>query len=347
MSPSAANAAAATTSVGSSTANDSGFSFRNSSAILPPTTTIPRAPELLEHAELVLDLRPTCDEGEGTLDLAEQAAQMLELLEQEQPGVCRQQMSDGLGRRVRTMSGPERIVDVEIHSAGELTRIARVVPRLAWIEPRVLEHMDARVGHQLPEPPCDRRDRVPLPVGVGLRTTEMRAHRDLCRIPVEKQLQGGERSADPRVVCDHAVLERHVQIGTHEHTLAVDVGVPNRAGQLHRFLYGSNLCTRSTSRHEYPHSFDLGEPMVPPRAPSFIVSAQSPVCLASRPAKPAFGHNPLPTENCDRLKAATSAQDPPAGTSTPTRCRTSRTPWRGVRSPSSAGCRGCTSTGSP
>ena len=48
-----------------------------------------------------------------------------------------------------------------------------------------------------------------------------------------------------------------------------------------------------------------------------------------------------------RVTAAAARRDRPADTSTPTRCRTSRRPWRCGPGPSSAGCRRCTSCGFP
>ena len=117
------------------------------------------AAEVAQHAELVLDLRAAGDEDERPLDVAEQPAEMLELVEQEQPGVRGQQMRDRLGRRVRAVRGAERVVDVEVAAVGELARVALVVLRLARVEARVLEHGDAVVGQELAQPRLDRRHR--------------------------------------------------------------------------------------------------------------------------------------------------------------------------------------------
>ena len=131
---------------GSTTAKSSGFSSRSSSAILPPTSTSSaRPPRFCEHAELVLDLRAAGDEHERPLDLAEQAAEVLELGEQEQPRVGGQQLRDALGRGVRAVRRAERVVDVEVAAVRELAREGRVVRRLARVEARVLEHLDALV----------------------------------------------------------------------------------------------------------------------------------------------------------------------------------------------------------
>ena len=80
---------------GSSTSKSSGFSTRSCSAILPPMSTVSASPaEVLEHAELVVDLRAAGDEHERPLDLAEQLAEMLELLLEQQAGVGGQQLGD-------------------------------------------------------------------------------------------------------------------------------------------------------------------------------------------------------------------------------------------------------------
>ena len=172
----------ATTSTGSSTSKSSGFSPRSSSAILPPMSTVSaRPPRLLQDAELVLDLRAAGDEHERPLDLAEQAAEMLELGEQQQSGVGRQQVRDGLGRGVRAVRRAERVVDVEVAAVGELAREALVVLRLARVEARVLEHVDALVRQELSQPRRDRRHRVLRAVLLRLRPAEMRADAHLGR----------------------------------------------------------------------------------------------------------------------------------------------------------------------
>ena len=139
------------------------------------------AAEVAQDAELVLHLRAAGDEHERPLDLAEQAAEMLELGEQQQSGVGRQQVRDGLGRGVRAMRRAERVVDVEVAAVGELAREALVVRRLARVEARVLEHVDALVRQELAQPRCDRRHRVLRAVLLRLRPAEMRADAHLGR----------------------------------------------------------------------------------------------------------------------------------------------------------------------
>ena len=96
-------------------ANVSGLSSRICSAILPPIEHRVRPPaEVLEHAELVLDLRAARDEDERALDVAEQLAEVLELRSSSRPGVGRQEVRDALGRGVRAVRGAECVVDVEV-----------------------------------------------------------------------------------------------------------------------------------------------------------------------------------------------------------------------------------------
>ena len=40
---------------------------------------------------------------------------------------------------------------------------------------------------------------------------------------LDQVLEGGDRGPDSGVICDDTVLEGDVQIGAHEHTLALDV----------------------------------------------------------------------------------------------------------------------------
>ena len=154
------------------------------------------------------------------------------------------------------MRRAERVVDVDVAAVGELVREALVVRRLARIEPRVLEHADPLVRQQLAQPRRDRFHRVSRAVLLGLRPAEMRADTHLCRVALEQKLQRRQRGADTRVVCDTAVLERHVEVGADQDGLARDVGVADRARHAHPASYASTAAgseapifsTRSTSR---------------------------------------------------------------------------------------------------
>ena len=99
--------AAATTSTGSSTGNEErvlvaellGHLAADEHGVRP-------AAEVLEDAELVLDLGAARDEHERPLDVAEQPAELLELPLEQQPGVGRQQVRDTLGRACARWAEP-------------------------------------------------------------------------------------------------------------------------------------------------------------------------------------------------------------------------------------------------
>jgi len=169
---------------------------------------------------------------------------MLELGEQQQARVCRQQLRDADGRRVRTMGGAECVVHVQIAAGSERACEGLVVLRLTGVETRVLEHCDSLVGKQLAQPLAHRRDGVL--VVRALRAPEVGADAHLARATVEQQLKCRERRADASVVRDAAALERHVQVRADENDLPVDVGALDRAREAHARIFG----TRSTSRHE-------------------------------------------------------------------------------------------------
>ena len=199
------------------------------------STVSARPPRLLEHAELVLDLRAAGDEHERPLDLAEQAAEMLELVQQQQARVGGQQVRDGLGRGVRAVGRAEGVVHVEVAACGELAREALVVLRLARVEARVLEHVDplVRAGARAaaPRPAPSRTSRGPPPSSAG-RGASRRGPRPR-RCSSRSSSVGSE--ARMRVSsATAAVLERHVQIGADQDGLARDVGVADRARHAHR-----------------------------------------------------------------------------------------------------------------
>ena len=106
------------------------------------------AAEIPQHSELVLHLRAAGDEQERPLDVAEQAPEVLELGEQQQAGVRRQELRDPDRRGVRAVSRAERIVDEEVAALRELAGELGVVLRLAGVETGVLEHLDPLVGEE-------------------------------------------------------------------------------------------------------------------------------------------------------------------------------------------------------
>ena len=70
--------------------------------------------ELLQDADLVLDLEPADDDDERTLDLAEELAELGQLALEQQAGVGGQEVRDALGGGVRAVRGAERVVHVDV-----------------------------------------------------------------------------------------------------------------------------------------------------------------------------------------------------------------------------------------
>ena len=152
------------------------------------------AAEVLEHAELVLDLGAAGDEHERPLDLAEQRAEMLELGEQQQPRVRGQQVRDPLRRRVRAVGRAERVVDVEVAAVGELARERRVVRGLAGWKRVFSSTLDPLVRKQLAQAlarPARSRNAGVL----ALRPAEVRAD---ARSPRRRARAAARASAAPR-----------------------------------------------------------------------------------------------------------------------------------------------------
>ena len=143
--------AAATTSAGSSTGNGNGFCVAQLLGHLAADEDgVGATAEVLEDAELVLDLGAAGDEHERALDLAEQRARGARARRAGAGPRRRQQVRDGLGRRVRAVRRAERVVHVEVAARRRARARTRVVLRLARVEARVLEHVDALVGEQAP-----------------------------------------------------------------------------------------------------------------------------------------------------------------------------------------------------
>src|SRR6185312_6936234 len=102
----------------------------------------------------------------------------------------------------------------------------RIIGRLTGVEARVLENADPLVRKQLSKPGLDRFQREG---GVlFLRSPQMRADDDLGGTALQQELECRQRGANPRVVGDLSVLERHVQVGAYESALAGHVGLANR-----------------------------------------------------------------------------------------------------------------------
>ena len=70
--------------------------------------------EVLDHVDLVADLRPAEDRRERPLRVLEELAEHVDLALHQEPGVGGQDPGDPDGRGVRAMGGPERVVHVDV-----------------------------------------------------------------------------------------------------------------------------------------------------------------------------------------------------------------------------------------
>ena len=123
------------------------------------------------------------------------------------------------------MRRTEGVLDEQIVAVGERLGEGGIVARFTAIEARVFEHCEG-AREQLAQADLDRFHREARVL--ACRPSEVRTDRDRgCAAALEK-LERRERGADARVVGDAPVLERNVEVGPHEDTLASDVGVTDR-----------------------------------------------------------------------------------------------------------------------
>ena len=205
--------------------------------------------QVLEHGQLVGDLRPAEHGHVGPCRVLEQAAEDLDLAFQEQARVARDARRHAADRGVGAVARPEGVVDVGVGHGRQRVGEAVLVGLLAGVEAQVLEQDDLAVlqrvdagacvvadhvvGHgdvlaeQLGEPRPDRRHRVGR-VHLPRRAAEVGGH-DHPRPAVEQQPQGRQGRLQAQVVRDPAPVERGVEVGTQEDPRAGRVEVTDAA----------------------------------------------------------------------------------------------------------------------
>ena len=177
----------------------------------------------------------------------------LQLLLHQQAGRRpRHVMGDRLDRRVRAVRRAERVVHVELGQRGQ--RLRRT-PDRSFPPPR--ETGGSRAARRVPRDRCASRDRAlgrcladavvanatgrptssDEPRGDGRRLNSavrlafrpaQMAREDDGRALLERVLDRRQRGPDARVVADHAVLERDVEVHADEDALAGEVEIPDR-----------------------------------------------------------------------------------------------------------------------
>jgi len=196
---------------------------------------------------LVMEATRTLQHGyEGTRRILQRGAEVVELLLHQQAGHRGLEVvRDAFSRRMRPMCRTKGVVHVEITQLGQPARQSLVVLLFAAQEARVLEENnacrrfvrlldrfvgvrrldedDVLLGHQFGEPARDRFQRVFL-VGPSLRPSQVREQHHT-RAAVEQALNRRQRGADASVVADATVLDRHVEIDSHERALPAQLAV--------------------------------------------------------------------------------------------------------------------------
>jgi hypothetical protein len=149
---------------------------------------------------------------------------------------------------MRAVRSAERVVHVDVAKCRQSPRKSSVVPLLLGVEPQVLEQHQAagrdacrdrfsRGADAVPgerHRPADElrqpgRDGAQAHLGIRLafRAAQVRRQHDARRAGVERVLDGRQRRTNSRVVADHAVLERDVEIDAHEDARALQRQVTN------------------------------------------------------------------------------------------------------------------------
>ena len=159
---------------------------------------VDHAEQGIDDAELVADLGSAEHRDERSAGVLAQAREHLDLLGQEAPGGRGQRARRPDDRRVRTVRGAERVVDVGVHALDQAGDERRVVGLLTRVEAQVLQELDAR--RQLGQPIPDRLHRV-AGIRLPLRPAEVAGAHD-GRAPLLQPRDRGQRGADAEVVGD-------------------------------------------------------------------------------------------------------------------------------------------------
>jgi hypothetical protein len=201
----------------------------------------------VDNAELVGDLRAAEHDRIGRLGRREKALEHTHLVGHQPARRRRQDLSEVVDARLLAVHDAEAVGH---HHIGELRELLGegpplgiVLARLTGVEAKVLEHGDLTVlerrngllrggadgvgregdrrSEKLAQAGGDGSQRV-RGIGLALRPAEVRARDDL-RAGLEQRGDRRKRGADPAVVCDGAVGQRHVEVAAHEYALAREI----------------------------------------------------------------------------------------------------------------------------
>ena len=201
--------------------------------------------KVLDHSELVADLRPPEDDGVRPLGVCEHRREHRDLGPHEVARVAGQEPGDVGNAGLLAVHDPESVADESVGEGGPLCgqglALSGVLAGLARVEPHVLEHGHVAVLHaadhltrRRPTDVAGETHRSPQELGQpcggrgerkgGVRrppgSSEVRQHHHP-RPRVAEPADGADAGPDSTVVGDHgrATLvraERHVQVAAHE-----------------------------------------------------------------------------------------------------------------------------------
>ena len=204
--------------------------------------------QVAEQVELGRYLGSADDRRERTHRRVQHVCERFELMLHAAAGIARQSAGDALDRRMSAVRRGKGVVDEEVAELRQLRDKNRIVALLAGMEAGVFQAQDVarfhgvdrRRGafadailherHRALENVGERRhDELERLGRIGpLRTPEMGEQDHLAAL-VRDLPDGRSDALDASRVGDLAVLGRHVEIDAHEHALAPDVGLIERA----------------------------------------------------------------------------------------------------------------------
>ena len=218
------------------------WALKNGKHIAPPIRTVSaRSRKASSTPILSVTFAPPTTATSGRFGSSRMPLSVVTSRSSSRPGGARQQVRDALGRGVRAVRGPERVVDVHVGQLRVALGQGCVVLGLALEEAHVLDHHDVALGHVVEvgrERDLDAEQLTQTLRGGlerellvhALRPPEMREQDEPGGPLLAQLLQGRQRRPDACVVGDLAVLVlRDVEVHADEDALALDVEIVKRA----------------------------------------------------------------------------------------------------------------------
>ena len=201
--------------------------------------------QVVDHADLGGNLGTAQNGDQRTLGVGQSAADEVQFLLDQEAGNGRQVSGHTGGGGVSTMDGTEGVGDIQLSHVGQFLGHSGVVLLLAGIEAQVLQQHDLAAlegcglslgilahdigsenhlaAQQLAQTlGHDSQRELLLPLTLGLAQV---GAGDNGSTVVQQVLDGGQGGHDAVFIGDDTVLQRHVEIATHQYALAGHVQV--------------------------------------------------------------------------------------------------------------------------